>query len=518
MSPPPLLRLDRVGRRFGGLTALHDVSVDITAGTRHAVIGPNGAGKTTLVNLVAGSLRPTGGTIVFDGRDITRLPAPARARHGIGRTWQHPAVFGRLTVTANLTLALTHGRDRTARSALLHRGTLHARAAQLVDDAGLTDHATIPAGRLPYGLQRRLELAMALAARPWLLLLDEPSAGLDPAETTRLTQLITTLTPDITVLLVDHNLDLIWSAADTVTVLHHGRHLATGGPDQIRADPQVQDAYLATGDPPPSPRRRDRSRAGPALLRVRDLRAGYHGAPVLHGVDLDVGEGEAVAVLGRNGAGKTTLLNAIAGLLPPKPGSNVELAGRPLSGRRPHHPARAGLTLVPQGRRLFGPLTVTEHLTCAHAAHRGAPRATAGRAWTIDRVLALLPALAARLHHPAQRLSGGEQQMLALARALLTNPRLLVLDEPSEGLAPAVIGQLTATLATLTADGLAVLIAEQHLALAAAITDRVVVLHHGRIAMTCPTHQLSEPAHRHRLHAMLGVAEPTPEPHAEVQP
>jgi branched-chain amino acid transport system ATP-binding protein len=512
-----LLQVHSLGRDFGGLAALHDVTVEVPAGSRHAIIGPNGAGKTTLVNLIAGILRPSRGTIAFDGRDITRLSAPARARHGISRTWQHPAIFGRLTVAANVTLALTHHRDRPAGAALLRRATVSARTTQLVDDAGLAAHATVPAGRLPYGLQRRLELAMALATRPRVLLLDEPSAGLDPTEIARLTELIRSLAGDTTVLLVDHNLDLVWSVADTVTVLHHGRHLATGSPDQVRADPQVHDAYLATGDQPP-PRRPSAASDGPVLLHVRDLRAGYRGAPVLDGIDLDVNEGEAVAVLGRNGAGKTTLLNAVAGLLLPHAASRIELAGRPLSASRPHHPARAGLALVPQGRRLFGPLTVAEHLTCAQAAFRGAPRTTTNPAWNIERILDLLPALAARLRHPAQQLSGGEQQMLALARALLTNPRLLVLDEPSEGLAPAIIGQLTTTLAHLIANGLAVLIAEQNLALATAITDRMVVLDRGRIAMTCPTQQLAEGAHQRQLHALLGVADPTPDRHADVTP
>jgi ABC-type branched-subunit amino acid transport system ATPase component len=387
-----------------------------------------------------------------------------------------------------------------------HRAITDATAARLVDEAGLAAHATMPAGQLPYGLQRRLELAMALAVRPRLLLLDEPSAGLDPDHTASLTHLIGTLTADTTVLLVDHNLDLVFTVADTVTVLHHGRRLATGTPDQIRVDPQVRDAYLPTSDDTPPRPPRTTTRRGPAPLQVRGLRAGYQGAPVLDRVDLDVAEGEAVAVLGRNGAGKTTLLGTIAGLLPPHAG-RIDIAGQPLPTRRPHDPARAGLAFVPQGRRLFAPLTVAEHLTAAHAANRGTPRTAP--VWTVDRVLGLLPALAGRLHHRAHRLSGGEQQMLALARALLTNPRLLLLDEPSEGLAPAVISQLTTTLAQLAADGLAVLIAEQNLALATAITDRTTVLDRGGIAMTCPTPALSDPARQQQMHTLLGVADPT---------
>jgi ABC-type branched-subunit amino acid transport system ATPase component len=499
-----LLRLNSLGRDFGGLTAVQDITLDIATGSRHAVIGPNGAGKTTVVNLIAGTLRPSRGSIVYAGRDITRASAPARARHGMARTFQHPAVFARLTVTANLALVLTHAAQ--AVGTIRHRRTVDAVATRLVDDAGLAAHATTPAGQLPYGLQRRLELAMALAARPRLLLLDEPSAGLDPDDTASLTHLIHTLTADTTVLLIDHNLDLVFTVADTVTVLHHGRHLATGTPDQIRDNPQVHDAYLPTGDQTPPARPPRATPRRPALLQIRGLRAGYRGAPVLDRVDLDVAAGEAVAVLGRNGAGKTTLLNTIAGLLPPHAG-RIDIAGQPLPTRRGHDPARAGLAFVPQGRRLFASLTVAEHLTAAQAANRGRPRTAP--VWTVERLLNLLPALAGRLHHRAHRLSGGEQQMLALARALLTNPRLLLLDEPSEGLAPAVIGQLTTTLVQLTADGLAVLIAEQNLALATAITDRVTVLDHGRIAMTCPTPALSDPSHQRQMHALLGVADPT---------
>jgi ABC-type branched-subunit amino acid transport system ATPase component len=478
-----MLRLESVGRRFGGLVALQEMTIDIEAGTCNAVIGPNGAGKTTLLNLIAGTLRPTSGRVILDGRDVTALGAARRARLGIGRTFQHPALFARLSVADNLSLA---SRDPE-------------RVARLVEQTGLGSHGHTPAGRLPYGLQRRLELAMALARRPRLLLLDEPSAGLDPHEISDLTAHLRDLAGTTTVLLADHNLDLVWELARTITVLHHGRHLATGSGPQVRADPAVHDAYLATGTRRPTTRRP--GAAGPVLLRVRDVRAGYHGAPVLHGVDLELHQGETLAVLGRNGAGKTTLLSTVAGLLPIRRPGRIELDGLPLPTRRAHDPARAGIAIVPQGRRLFAPLTVAEHLRAARRSSAGPPQ------WTIDEILDVLPELAARTRHQARHLSGGEQQMLALARALLTQPRLLVLDEPSEGLAPSVIAALTAALATLAGRGMAILIAEQNLALANAVADRVAVLDRGRLAMTCSTADLDAPKQQQRLGVLLGVTQ-----------
>ncbi|SCL73586.1 ATP-binding cassette domain-containing protein [Micromonospora peucetia] len=504
--PPALLHLDGVGRRYGGLHALHDISITLPTGARHAVIGPNGAGKSTLFGVIAGSVRPTSGRVLLDGRDVNRLGPAARARRGVGRTFQHPAVFGRLSAAANVALAINRRTPPAARSASARRGMNTDRARAVLHAAGLAAYADMPAAALPYGVRRRLELAVALTPQPRLLLLDEPSAGLDPGDVAQLVETIRALPPEVTVLLIDHHLDLVWDVADTVTVLQHGNHIATGTPDEIRADTAVRAVYLTTAGTPaaavpdcvpdPVPPSGERRR----LLEVRNLQAGYDGAPAVHDLNFDVFEGKILALLGRNGAGKTTVLNALAGLTPLTPPTSVTLGG----GRLPtaaHRIARAGLTLVPQGRRLFS-LTVAEHLTVAAAT--ATRDRHVGRQWSRDDILALLPALGTRLRHSAERLSGGEQQMLAFARALLARPRVLLLDEPSEGLAPALVQQISVAISTIAAQGVGVVIAEQNLSLALSLADDVVVLEHGHVALTAATADFTESHHR-RLHDLLGV-------------
>jgi len=216
-----------------------------------------------------------------------------------------------------------------------------------------------------------------------------------------------------------------------------------------------------------------------ALLEVRGLRAGYGGSAVLHGVDLTLREGKAVALLGRNGVGKSTFLWAVMGLLRPSAGS-VRLRGRELAGRPANLVARAGVALVPQGRRVFADLTVEQNLQVAAGRRRTGP-------WTPQRVYQVLPQLAERRRHRADQLSGGEQQMLAIARALLLNPSLLLLDEPSDGLAPAVVARVGQLLGELRDQGLSVLLVEQDLRSAFAVADEVAVMRKGEIVHRAPT-------------------------------
>jgi branched-chain amino acid transport system ATP-binding protein len=219
--------------------------------------------------------------------------------------------------------------------------------------------------------------------------------------------------------------------------------------------------------------------SGAALLEARGLRAGYRQGTVLHGVDLSIARGRILAVLGRNGVGKTTLVLAIAGLVRPSAGA-VRLGGVELTGRRPDEIARAGLGLVPQGRRIWPNLTVAEHLALA-GRHARRPSAGATPRHTADELYQLLPRLAERRRQLAGQLSGGEQQMLAIARALVTGPSVVLLDEPSEGLAPLLVDQIGAMIRAMAAAGVAVLLVEQDLHLAFGVADDIAVMARGAI-------------------------------------
>jgi branched-chain amino acid transport system ATP-binding protein len=230
------------------------------------------------------------------------------------------------------------------------------------------------------------------------------------------------------------------------------------------------------------------------LLSIGGLRAGYAGTTVLDGVDLSVPAGGVLALLGRNGAGKTTLVHTVMGMLKPYAGS-ITVDGADLAGAPAHRIARHGVAIVPQGRRVFAPLTVEENLRIA-ARHRTGD-------WTVPRVYELMPRLAERRTNRGDQLSGGEQQMLAIGRALLGNPRLLLLDEPSDGLAPAVVEQVAGILTTLRGRGLATLLVEQNLHLAFRLADEVAVMRKGTIAHRSSTVNFRRD--RQRAHALLGV-------------
>ncbi|EWY36646.1 branched-chain amino acid ABC transporter substrate-binding protein [Skermanella stibiiresistens SB22] len=233
-------------KRFGGLVATNHVSLSIEAGELHAIIGPNGAGKTTLIAQLAGELRPDGGAVLFDGRDVTALPVQHRAAAGLARSFQITSVFPPFTALANVALAVQAHAGHSFRfwRDAARDGRLTGPARQALDLVGLGPRADVPAELLSHGERRQLEIAMALATGPRMLLLDEPMAGMGPAEGAGMVELLRKLKGHYTILLVEHDMDAVFALADWITVLVNGAVIATGTPDEIRSDPEVRRAYL----------------------------------------------------------------------------------------------------------------------------------------------------------------------------------------------------------------------------------------------------------------------------------
>jgi branched-chain amino acid transport system ATP-binding protein len=249
----PLLEVRGLTKRFGGLTAVDRVDLDVLPGEIHAVIGPNGAGKTTLVAQLAGDLAPDAGRVRFAGRDVTRAPAHARSHHGIARSFQITSVCREFTALDNVALAVQAHAGSSFRFWRPARRdpALREPARAVLAEVGLGERADVLAAELSHGEQRQLEVAMALATRPRLLLLDEPMAGMGPEESARMVALLGTLKGRPSILLVEHDMDAVFALADRITVLVYGRVIATGSPEAISASAEVREAYLGQDEPAP---------------------------------------------------------------------------------------------------------------------------------------------------------------------------------------------------------------------------------------------------------------------------
>jgi branched-chain amino acid transport system ATP-binding protein len=248
----PLLEVERLSRSFGGVIATDQLDLTVGDGEAHAVIGPNGAGKTTLLAQLAGELRPSAGRIRFAGRDITDLPAHARVRIGLARSFQITSLLASFSALENVQIALRPRLGHSFRpfQDAARDQALNRRAAALLAEVGLTGRARAPAAELAHGEQRQLELAMALASGPRLMLLDEPMAGVGHDESVRMLDLLLRIRRECAMLLVEHDMDAVFRIADRITVLVGGRVLASGTPEAIRSDPRVRAAYLGEAPEP----------------------------------------------------------------------------------------------------------------------------------------------------------------------------------------------------------------------------------------------------------------------------
>lgn len=458
-----VLEISDLAVTFGGLRALEGVALSVRKGEVLAIIGPNGAGKTTLVNALSGLL-PSGrvtGSARYRGHELLGRRATGRRGLGIGRTFQHAEPFGELSMLENLLCA---HRWPTARR--------RAEAWELMEKVGLSDVADRSPHELPFGVRKRLDLARAIVAHPDLLILDEPFGGLDAGERALLAAQVRRLRDEgVAMIIIDHVIEDLFAVADRVVAFDFGRPIGSGTPDVVLQDDAVRTSYL--GAATVRPRAALAAGRGEPLVTLTAVGHRYGGVVALDGVDLRIPRGGILAAVGANGAGKSTLGKVVHGTIVPTHGTRqvARVDGRTLR-----------CSLMPEGRALFKSLSVRENLdVAAYAAGvRGVllrQRRDETMDWLPDRVRS-------RMSVSAGALSGGEQQLLATARALMSGPDLLVLDEPALGLAPAMVDEIYERIAGLAEQGLTVVLLEQLLSRALSLATDVVVLHEGTIAVT----------------------------------
>jgi branched-chain amino acid transport system ATP-binding protein len=527
---PAILSGTQISVNFRGLKALQRVDIRVPEGAITGLVGPNGAGKSTLLGVLSGDVVAQQGTVRLGGKDVSGLAPEVRVRRGLARTFQLPQLFDELTVREHLTLPrrLAQAPSRAWSDPLTGR-FLQPDVAEdhevdaLLASLGLEHVAGTPAGALPLGLSRLVEIARAAATHPKVILLDEPFSGLNPAESRLLSEALANISKaqDIALVLVEHDVEVVFGLSERVFVLDFGVLIAEGTPAEIRRNPAVRSAYLGDFNPepanPPEP-----AGAGPATMIVAETGAGvppgpegggilhvsqlcvrYADATALHEVSMSVGSRSVTALLGANGAGKSSLARAVSGLVKPQSGQ-ICFDGEDVTSASADRIRRLGVAYVPEGRGIFRSLTVDENL---RVALQGVPKAE--RPAAIERAIELFPILGERRRQTAGTLSGGEQQMLSLARVLTRQPRLLIADEISLGLAPLVVEEVFAGLQRVIQLGVSVILIEQFVHRALQIADRCHVLRRGRLVWSGEASEAGTELVEHYLGGSNGTADVT---------
>ena len=558
----PLLSVRNLGKSFQGLQAVANVNMDLASGQVIGIIGPNGSGKSTTINLICGFLKPDSGQISLRGRTVTGLPATAIAEQGVSRTFQNGRVFPTMSVEENVAVGF-HRRLEARRPfrrlekwpilrwipllaqtwltlvpgpACRRETVLERKAVQSEIDRfseRLEEHRTQAAYTLSYANRRRTEIARAHVSSPSILVLDEPTAGMNQSETAEvLQQLLELKAQGQTMLLVEHKIDLIEALCDRVIAMDGGRIIASGPPRQVSADPRVITAYLGDRRPrndAPMNGQTDvlarqnaltpatvaeqadgrdhdgaetsmKAKAGAsgnneekpsadgdrALLSLDAIDVSYGPVKALDHVSLRVPQGGIVSLLGGNASGKSTTMKTILGLLAPKEGT-IRLDGQEITHTPTKDRVRSGIASVPEARRVFAAMSVEENLRMGAYTQRKRNQIDQD----LDVIYQRFPRLAERRGQQAGTLSGGEQQMLAFGRALMSHPRLICMDEPTMGLSPKLVDQVLEQIASLRDQlGISILLVEQQAELALSIADYGYVLQNGLIRLEGPARQL----------------------------
>src|SRR6478609_2562863 len=402
-SAPVVLEVRDLSKRFGGIVAAEGLNMTLRKGTITALVGPNGAGKTTVFNLLTGFIEPDRGSVKLNGFELIDRTPDLVARRGMVRTAER-----RVT----------------------------ARAMEALEFVGMHAFADVPAGQLSYGQSKLISLARALASDAEVLLLDEPASGIDTQWVDTMLGLIEALREQgRTICIVEHNLHVVGRLADHTYFMEVGQITAEGTIDELTSSQRLAEAYFGTADMPVDDASIDVTEDGVVpVLQVRDLQAGYGRKQVVFDVDLEVGAGEIVTVLGHNGSGKSTTIKTVLGLFPSM-GGEVTFLGRDVTNVDASDNVKAGMALIPSERFVFPDLNVLDNLLLGGANEPDPVR----RKERMEQVYRLFPVLQERTQQIAGTLSGGQQRMLSLGLLLMAGPKLLMLDEPSLGLAPIVV-------------------------------------------------------------------------------
>lgn len=472
------IRLRGVGRRFANIVALDGVDLDVRPGEVHAIVGENGAGKSTCLSILAGRILPSDGTVEFFGRSLPLGDPGGLRKAGVCAIYQELTIIPELSTQANVFL----GQDRTRRG-VIREGEMRRRLQELAAELDVNIVPDVPAGRLSVSDQQLVEIMRALVSEPRVILFDEPTAALAPHEREVLHRVIRRLRESgVTIVFVSHNLDEVLDLSDEITVFRNGR-LVESRPANLWSKPELVESMIGRKVAPTDRRQATRKHVGhdPALgvsglttRRLRDLSFETHA-------------GEIVGLAGLVGSGRTTLLKALAGDIPEARGQ-MHVRGNPVSWPTNTRKARrAGITMVPEDRKvagLFHEMSAAENIAMGSIGSSSrygvvSPRSMRNAA---DGVAAAMGFDVSRLGDPAGTLSGGNQQKLLLARAALSNPIVLLADEPTRGVDIGAKDEIMRTLRTMAEAGVSIVVVSSELEDLEHLCDRVIVLSGGEIA------------------------------------